>query len=397
MILADVARLAHRARRLGARRRADPRADPVRRRRQDPGRDQGGAGRAAADRLQGGRRRAGHPRGHEGAGRRATRPPTSRPRNPAALAAAVDRLQAAAAAGAVGRGRGRLAPIARSTRCPPPAGRPSPAIRCCGSTRDAIPPETEAAIKTHQQGARSTCSARPTSVLRRGARRSSASSARSSGSPAPTRSPPRSRSRATPTARFGWNVVDPGHGLVFANARRPQDAAAAAPLSATGTYGPLLLLTDAGVLPAAAAGLPARHPARLRRTDPVRGVYNHGWIIGDESAIAAARAGAHRYAPGDPARRHRSASEMAEAEQPERLRGAARSRWTTCASSMAQLDAALRAAAPQPHPEADRGPAGRRSRRGSRRGARSRGWSGSASPARSAATPEQPGMRALPA
>ena len=30
---------------------------------------------------------------------------------------------------------------------------------------------------------------------------------------------------------FGWYVVDPGHGLVFANARRPQDAAAAAPLS----------------------------------------------------------------------------------------------------------------------------------------------------------------------
>ena len=48
---------------------------------------------------------------------------------------------------------------------------------------------------------------------------------------------------------FGWNIVDPGHGLVFANARRPQDAAAAAALSGTGTYGPLLLLTDAGVLP----------------------------------------------------------------------------------------------------------------------------------------------------
>ena len=27
---------------------------------------------------------------------------------------------------------------------------------------------------------------------------------------------------------FGWSVVDPGHGLVFASSRRPQDAAAAA-------------------------------------------------------------------------------------------------------------------------------------------------------------------------
>ena len=31
---------------------------------------------------------------------------------------------------------------------------------------------------------------------------------------------------------FGWNVADPGHGLVIANATRPPDAAAAAPLSA---------------------------------------------------------------------------------------------------------------------------------------------------------------------
>ena len=40
---------------------------------------------------------------------------------------------------------------------------------------------------------------------------------------------------------FGWGVVDPGHGLVFVNASRPMDAVAAAPLSASGSYGPLLL------------------------------------------------------------------------------------------------------------------------------------------------------------
>jgi hypothetical protein len=88
-------------------------------------------------------------------------------------------------------------------------------------------------------------------------------------------------------AGFGWNVVDPGHGLVFASTRRPQDAAAAAPLSGSGTYGPLLLLTDAGVLPQPLQNyLLDIQPGYT--SDPVRGVYNHGWIVGDESAIAAA-------------------------------------------------------------------------------------------------------------
>jgi len=88
---------------------------------------------------------------------------------------------------------------------------------------------------------------------------------------------------------FGWYIVDPGHGLVFANSRRPQDAAAAAPLSASGKYGPLLLLPDAGVLPEPLQNyLLDIQPGYDQQTDPVRGVYNHGWIIGDESALAAA-------------------------------------------------------------------------------------------------------------
>jgi hypothetical protein len=86
---------------------------------------------------------------------------------------------------------------------------------------------------------------------------------------------------------FGWGVTDPGHGLVFANTRYPQDAAAAAPLSAAGTYGPLLVLTDAGVLPAPLQDyLLDIEPGY--DTDPVRGVYNHGWMIGDEASVSAA-------------------------------------------------------------------------------------------------------------
>jgi hypothetical protein len=84
---------------------------------------------------------------------------------------------------------------------------------------------------------------------------------------------------------FGWNVVDPGHGLVFASAERTADAAAGAALSAAGSYGPLLLVQDAGALPAAVESyLLDIQPGYDR--DPVRGVYNHGWLLGDEEAIS---------------------------------------------------------------------------------------------------------------
>jgi hypothetical protein len=87
---------------------------------------------------------------------------------------------------------------------------------------------------------------------------------------------------------FGWGVVDPGHGLVFAGAGAdPQTAAAAAPLSASGSYGPLLLVGSADRLddPLAQYLLDIQ-PGYAK--DPVRGVYNHGWIVGDESAISLA-------------------------------------------------------------------------------------------------------------
>ena len=81
---------------------------------------------------------------------------------------------------------------------------------------------------------------------------------------------------------FGWNINDPGHGFVIANADRPLDAAAASPLSAGGKPGPLLITDDAESHPGRAAGLPARHPARLRGR-PSRAVYNHVWLIGDRA------------------------------------------------------------------------------------------------------------------
>jgi hypothetical protein len=84
---------------------------------------------------------------------------------------------------------------------------------------------------------------------------------------------------------FGWGVVDPGHGLVFARVDRPLDAAAASPLSVSGSYGPLLLLaTPTGLDGAVGQYLLDIQPGYTR--DPVRGVYNHGWIVGDDRAIS---------------------------------------------------------------------------------------------------------------
>jgi hypothetical protein len=87
---------------------------------------------------------------------------------------------------------------------------------------------------------------------------------------------------------FGWGIKEPGHGLVFANPGRPLDAPAAALLSASADYGPLLLLESGGSIPAElSAYLGDIQPAYSTAPEfqPVRGVYNHGWLIGDELAI----------------------------------------------------------------------------------------------------------------
>jgi hypothetical protein len=87
---------------------------------------------------------------------------------------------------------------------------------------------------------------------------------------------------------FGWAIHEAGHGLVFANSSRPLDAPAAAPLSAHGDYGPLLLVASSASVPAALARyLSDIEPGYTRAVRPVREVYNHGWVIGDERAISA--------------------------------------------------------------------------------------------------------------
>jgi hypothetical protein len=86
---------------------------------------------------------------------------------------------------------------------------------------------------------------------------------------------------------FGWGAVEPGHGLVFANAGRPLDGPAAAPLAASGDYAPLLLLEAPDALPASLTSYLSDLQPGTPATGPVHGVYNHGWLIGDEAAISA--------------------------------------------------------------------------------------------------------------
>jgi hypothetical protein len=86
---------------------------------------------------------------------------------------------------------------------------------------------------------------------------------------------------------FGWGVTDPGHGFTFARADRPGDAAASALPAAHGQYAPLLLVRDPRRLdPALESYLLDVQPGYTR--DPVRGVYNRGWILGDDRAISVA-------------------------------------------------------------------------------------------------------------
>ena len=200
----------------------------------------------------------------------------------AALAQAIDRLQTAAA------GKASPAVVIASAEQP---GYSMPAAGWAAKsgdpvlwvTRDAIPPATRAAITAHK---------RPKIYVLGPESAVSATVVEQLGELGDTRriSGPDPVANAIAFARFsdgsfGWNVVDPGHGLVFATTQRPLDAAAAAPLSASGTYGPLLLVTAANALPAPLQDyLLDIQPGYDE--DPVRGVYNHGWLIGDESAVS---------------------------------------------------------------------------------------------------------------
>ena len=203
--------------------------------------------------------------------------------SPAATARAIDRLQSAAA-----KKKSKAVVIAS-------ADRPDFAMPAAGwaaksgdpvlwASRDRIPAETISAIKAH--GKPSIYVLGPEDVISEGVvrdLRKLGSVKRISGPDPVTNAIAFARYR---DGSFGWGVTDPGHGLVFASSRRTLDAAAAAPLSASSTYGPLLLIPEAQALPQADQDYMLDIQPGYDK-DPVRGVYNHGWLMGDEAAISA--------------------------------------------------------------------------------------------------------------
>ena len=151
--------------------------------------------------------------------------------------------------------------------------------------KDSLPPETKSAIQAHKKpriyvlGPEAAIGATVVSELEK-----LGPTKRVSGPDPVTNAI--AFARYSDGGRFGWNVVDPGHGLVFANVARTLDAVAGAHFSSAGQFGPLLLMSEAGTLPTELQEyLLDIQPGYDE--DPVRGVYNHGWLMGDESAISA--------------------------------------------------------------------------------------------------------------
>jgi hypothetical protein len=86
---------------------------------------------------------------------------------------------------------------------------------------------------------------------------------------------------------FGWAMRSPGHGYTLINAGRTLDAAASAALSASGSYGPQLLIDTPNALPQSVLNFFLNYATPGYTAEgPTAAVYNHGWMIGDPSAIS---------------------------------------------------------------------------------------------------------------
>jgi hypothetical protein len=86
---------------------------------------------------------------------------------------------------------------------------------------------------------------------------------------------------------FGWAMRSPGHGYTLINSGRTLDAAASAALSASGSYGPQLLIDDPNTLPQSVLSFFLNYATPGYTAEgPTAAVYNHGWVIGDPSTIS---------------------------------------------------------------------------------------------------------------
>jgi hypothetical protein len=86
---------------------------------------------------------------------------------------------------------------------------------------------------------------------------------------------------------FGWALRSPGHGYVLINSSRTLDAAAGAPLSASGSFGPELLVENPDTMPNSVLNYFLNYATPGYTAEgPTAAVYNHGWVIGDEGAVS---------------------------------------------------------------------------------------------------------------
>jgi hypothetical protein len=86
---------------------------------------------------------------------------------------------------------------------------------------------------------------------------------------------------------FGWALRSPGHGYTLVNQSRPLDAAASAPLSASGSFGAQLVVDSAAKLPSSILNFFLNYATPgFTAEGPTAAVYNHAWIIGNEQAVS---------------------------------------------------------------------------------------------------------------
>jgi len=88
---------------------------------------------------------------------------------------------------------------------------------------------------------------------------------------------------------FGWAIRSPGHGYVLIDQSSPLDAAAASALSASGSYGPQLLMDNPNTLPASVLNYLVNYSTPgYAQQGPTSAVYNHAWLIGTTGQISLA-------------------------------------------------------------------------------------------------------------
>lgn len=89
---------------------------------------------------------------------------------------------------------------------------------------------------------------------------------------------------------FGWGISTPGQNFTLASTARPADSAAAAVLATSGVFAPLLLTDRSDALPSPLESYFLDVQPGFQ-SNPNAGVFNHVWILGDDSTLSVSAQG----------------------------------------------------------------------------------------------------------